>query len=125
MIQGLNRGNIYEWPAATQITQHIVHSSIVAPVDMWHRRLSHPSSLIQHKLLSSFSLPISKSHSSITHCDAFLSNKSHQQLFSPSSISTSKPFEIIYTDVWGPAPILYFGKFIFYVIFIDHFTKYT
>ena len=78
LVQGLNRGNTNEWTLAPQITQPTIHSSVAAPVDMWHRHLGHPSSLIQHKLLSSFSLSISKSHSSMMHCDACRSNKSHR-----------------------------------------------
>ena len=125
LVQGPNKDNIYEWPSTSRITQPTVHSSVAAPVDVWHRRLGHPSNLIQQKLFSRHSLPLFKSTDSRMHCDACLSNKSHRQPFGSSSISSSKPFEIIYIDVWGPAPILSFDKFRFYVIFVDHFSKYT
>ena len=85
---------------------------------MWHRRLDHPSLSIQNKLFSCYSLPTLKNTSIITNCDACLSNKSHRLPFDISSISCSKPFEIIYTDVWGPALIISFDKFRFYVIFV-------
>ncbi|CAL9151225.1 unnamed protein product, partial [Musa hybrid cultivar] len=99
LVQGPNKDNIYEWPSASRMTQPTVHSSVAAPVDVWHRRLGHPSPFIQQKLLSCHSLPLFKSPNSMMHCDACLSNKSHRQPFGSSSISSSKPFEIIYTDV--------------------------
>ena len=45
--------------------------------------------------------------------------------FGASSISCTKPLEIIYIDVWGPAPIISYDHYRYYVIFADHFTKYT
>lgn len=32
------------------------------------------------------------------------------------------PLELLYTDVWGPAPLSIDG-FRYYVLFVDHFTK--
>ncbi|CAL9761193.1 unnamed protein product, partial [Musa acuminata subsp. burmannicoides] len=50
LVQGQNKDNIYEWPSTSQITLPTAHSSIAAPVDVWHRRLGHPSPFIQQKL---------------------------------------------------------------------------
>jgi hypothetical protein len=57
-------------------------------------------------------------------CDAFEMAKSHQLPYSKSNKVSSSPLELIYSDVWGLAPIS-FGRYIFYVSFIDDYSKYT
>ena len=31
----------------------------------------------------------------------------------------------MYTDVWGPAPVVSFDNFRYYVVFVDYYTKYS
>jgi len=40
------------------------------------------------------------------------------------SLKSTRPLELIYSDVWGHAPIRSLDGFVYYVIFIDHFSKY-
>ena len=42
-----------------------------------------------------------------------------------STIRANRPFDVVYTDVWGPAPIVSFDKFTYYVVFVDYYTKYS
>jgi hypothetical protein len=56
-------------------------------------------------------------------CEACQQAKSYQLLF-PKSISVSNaPHELVFSDVWGPAPSS-FGNHSYYVSFIDDFSKY-
>jgi hypothetical protein len=56
-------------------------------------------------------------------CDACQQGKSHQ-LPSLKSVSVSKvPLELIFLDVWSPAPTSA-GKHNYYVSFIDGFSKF-
>jgi hypothetical protein len=32
-------------------------------------------------------------------------------------------FELVHSDVWGPAPIISYNDYRYYVIFIDNFSK--
>ena len=48
----------------------------------------------------------------------------HKLPFSNSSIKSSNLLEYVYSDVWGPAPIVFVDGFRYYLIFVDHFTKY-
>jgi transposase InsO family protein len=41
-----------------------------------------------------------------------------------SSLTSHSPLEIIYTDVWGLAPVESIDQNKYFVIFVDHFTKY-
>ena len=86
----------------------------------WHHILGHPSSRIQQHLTSALQIKDSSASPCIS-CDC---SKSHKLSFSKSSICSSRPLEIIYTDVWGPAPIRSLDGFLYYLVLVDHFTKY-
>ena len=57
-------------------------------------------------------------------CHSCLCNKSQRLPFGESSLESRGPLDLIYTDVWGPSPIQSIDGFNYYVIFVDHFTKY-
>jgi hypothetical protein len=42
-----------------------------------------------------------------------------------SNSKTNAPFELVHSDVWGPAPICSYNGFKYFVIFIDDFSKAT
>lgn len=91
---------------------------------IWHEHLGHPSlkiiNLIKAGLVSSFNpLP------SNFFCSSCLCNKSHRLPFGDSNLSSRGPLDLIYTDVWGPSPVQSSDGFLYYVIFVDHFTKYV
>jgi histone deacetylase 1/2 len=50
--------------------------------------------------------------------------KSHALPFSNSYISISKPLELLYSDVWGPTPILSTTGARYYVSFLDDLTNF-
>jgi histone deacetylase 1/2 len=52
-----------------------------------------------------------------------LEKSSHLSL-GPTSYKTSAPLELIYSDVWGPSPMLSSDSFWYFVIFFDAYTKY-
>jgi hypothetical protein len=57
-------------------------------------------------------------------CDACQQAKNHQLPF-PKSLSVSKaPLELLFSVVWGATP-LSVGKFKYYVLFIDDYSKFT
>ncbi|PKA60460.1 Retrovirus-related Pol polyprotein from transposon TNT 1-94 [Apostasia shenzhenica] len=51
--------------------------------------------------------------------------KSHKLSFSSSTCTSTSPLELIYSDIWGPAPIISNEGFSYYVIFVDDFSKFT
>jgi hypothetical protein len=57
-------------------------------------------------------------------CDACHCAKSHQLPFPKSASVTKMPLELMFSDVWGPAPTSV-GKNTYYVSFIDDFSKST
>jgi histone deacetylase 1/2 len=57
-------------------------------------------------------------------CDSCLRAKSHQLPYPKSTSVSNKPLELIFSDVWGLAPVS-IGRHTYYVSFIDDFSKYT
>ena len=85
-------------------------------IDVWHKRLGHPSSSsLQHLL---HDIPI-RGTSSMSFCDHCQYGKSHKLPFPISPSVSSQPLEIVHSDVWGPSPVLSVNGFKYYLIFID------
>jgi transposase InsO family protein len=57
-------------------------------------------------------------------CDACQQAKSHQLPYSRSMRESKFPLELVFSDVWGPAPESV-GRKKYYVSFIDDFSKFT
>ena len=124
LIRGQNKNDVYLWPQSlSPLTSFHAFVGVKASLIDWHRRFGHPSSHILHHLATSCTLPLSTSSSDMT-CDSCLCHKSQQLPFHVSSLKSHGPLDLIYTDVWGPTPIPSTEGYRFYVIFIDHFTKY-
>jgi hypothetical protein len=57
-------------------------------------------------------------------CNACQLAKSHQLPYNNSIHRSTSPIELIFFDVWGPAPT-FVGGFKYYISFIDDFSKFT
>ena len=125
-LKGQPKNGIYEWlkPSPIFSTPLIAFSSVKTFSSAWHSRLGHLSFAILKTIVSKFLLPLSSPLSPTTFCNACHCNKSHKIPFSSSSIVSTHPLEIIFSDVWT-SPIPYVDDFKYYVIFVDHYTQYT
>jgi hypothetical protein len=98
-------------------------SATDASSKLWHSRLGHPQQIVLHHVLHKhLSLPVSHNNSVCSHC---LAGKMHQLPFPKSVSITTRPFEIVHSDVWGPAPITSLNGTRYYVTFVDEFTRFT
>jgi histone deacetylase 1/2 len=57
-------------------------------------------------------------------CDACQQAKSHQLPYPKSTSESQFPLDLVFSDVWGPAPDS-IGRKKYYVSFIDDFGKFT
>ena len=89
--------------------------------ESWHHRLGHPNMRVLMKVISTYGFP-PLSINKTTSCDT---SKSHRLPYSTSSHQTTKPLEIIHSNLWGSSPIISHTGHKYYVIFIDDFTRYT
>jgi histone deacetylase 1/2 len=89
----------------------------------WHSRMGHPAYPVVQRILRDNNLPCASSFSNESVCDSCQKAKSHQLPYGRSDSVSSSPFELIFSDVWGPAPVS-IGRNKYYVSFIDDFSKY-
>ena len=85
---------------------------------LWHKRIGHPSDKILKCIFDFKQLDCSS-------CEICKLGKHTRLPFSLSNCKSKKPFEIIHSDVWGPAPIESFNGYKYFVIFIDDFSRTT
>lgn len=97
-----------------------VHTSLHG----WHKRLAHPYAPILKCLLSSFKLPTS-SNAFPTVCDSCQLGKSHRFPLTSSHVASLKPFDLVYSNVWGPSPLFSINGKRYFILFIDDCTKYV
>ena len=99
--------------------------TLFAPPVIWHGRLGHPSFKIIKSLSNSGLLSFSSVMPSNFMCESCLCNKSQRLSFGHSTSTSTSPLELVYIDVWGPSSVSSVDSFYYYVIFVDHFTKYV
>ena len=90
---------------------------------MWHSCLGHPSLPIFRKFLSALSISFREEYLCSFSWNSCNINKSHKLPFPKSSITSSSPLNVILSDVWT-LPVSFSNGFHYYVIFVDHYTKY-
>ena len=101
---------------------HLVLSSLL--LSKWHSRLDHPSFAVVQQVLSKNSISFVADLNKETVCDACQNGKSHRLPYPRSTSISLNPLELVFSDVWGPAPTSV-GKNSYYVSFIDDFSKFT
>ncbi|KAJ9555827.1 hypothetical protein OSB04_010441 [Centaurea solstitialis] len=107
------------------LQSHSVVASVSQPssLDLWHDRLGHLSSSRIKSLASSGSLGhVTPSNISCLPCKL---GKHHALPFEINESKSSSSFDLIHSDVWGPAPHPSMGGARYFVIFIDDHTRFT
>lgn len=87
-------------------------------------RLGHPAFPIVERVLNINNLPYDSKKELETVCDSCQLANSHRLPYLNSHDISSAPLDLIFSDVWEPAPISA-GRHTYYVSFIDDFSKYT
>jgi histone deacetylase 1/2 len=108
--------------SATSVPQAFWSPCISAIADLWHSLLGHPTPRILNFLVSENKI-VCTSRRSFTQCQACPLGKSSRLSLRPTGHKTFAPLDLIFSDVWGPAPMLSSDGFLYFVIFIDAHTK--
>jgi histone deacetylase 1/2 len=115
---------LYPLPSSSSSSfDHQAHGVIKSSSSLWHRRLGHPASAVVHQVLHDNNIVFSGSNNELV-CDACQMAKSHQLPYPKSSSVSTSPLELVFSDVWGPASKS-FGRYRYYVSFIDDYSKFT
>lgn len=115
-------GNLYEWPT-NDSRSHLAFSAVTSSSLDWHHRLGHPTFPILQHISSCFSPGFSCRSPNSLHCNACSINKSHKLPFHETSITSSRPLQILFSDVWS-SPVHSINGYKYYLLFVDHFTRY-
>lgn len=118
LFQGHTTNLIYEWlPSKSFISATLDTTCVFTPLD-WHHKLGHPSISIFKQISSLFSLAISRA----LQCNACDFNSHKLHFYSYTMTSKGRP-DVTYSDV-RTSPIHSFDGYKYYIIFVDHFSKY-
>ena len=66
---------------------------------------------------------LSFNNCSVLDCEACVLAKSHKHSYFPSISRTDKPFVLLHSDVWGPAPGFNSHSLSYFVLFVDDCTR--
>ena len=123
-----HRDGVYYWPksvplrSSTLALSFSIQSSFLA-ISMWHSRLGHPSLHIFYKFPNVLNISFPDDHKCSFSYTSYNINKSHKLPFTKSSITSSSPLAIIFSNVLT-SPVSTSDGFNYYVIFVDHYTMY-
>ena len=122
LLQGPHTSGLYSLQSSPP---QVFYSNrqISASDELWHQRLGHPNPLVLQQLSTNKAIFISKSSKTI--CEACHLGKSSRLPFFDSSFVATRPLERVHCDLWGPSPVSSIQGFRFYVVFIDHYTRYS
>ncbi|PKU74388.1 Retrovirus-related Pol polyprotein from transposon TNT 1-94 [Dendrobium catenatum] len=121
LLRGLLHNGLYQ--IRLQPEQPIALTARTNSTDLWHARLGHPNKQLL-SVLSTY-IPTLKNVPISFICKSCNVAKSHKHFFNKSMSNSSSPFDLIHSDVWGPAPHASLDGFRYYVIFIDDNTRFT
>ncbi|KAM1026446.1 hypothetical protein ACFX2C_039460 [Malus domestica] len=96
---------------------HLVGSSL------WHTRFGHPSNNVVSLLLKQANIPCNQDV--VSHmCQSCLKGKFTQLPFPSTHVKSVIPFQIVHSDLWGPAPCTSIDGYKYYVTLIDECTRF-
>ena len=89
---------------------------------LWHNRLGHPSfGYLKHLFPSLFDgLSLSE-----FVCETCILAKNKRNIFPQSDFVSVLPFDLVHTDVWGPAPTKTHNGMRWFISFIDDYSRVT
>lgn len=120
LLRSNSSGDLYSIPSSLNQRSNPSTALLSFSPNVWHKRLAHLNnnflfSLRAMKLISCNNDNMSSS------CEACQLGKQIKLSFSKSVSSTSKPFDIIHSDIWT-SPLLSVSGYKYYLIFLDsHF----
>jgi hypothetical protein len=104
------------------VSSSVAVTTTLSP-DLWHSRLGY-ASLSRLQLLASQGHLGSVSFNKFD-CMSCQFGKQTKLPFNNSDSFSSAPFDLVHSDVWGPAPFTTEGGSRYFVIFVDDYSRFT
>ncbi|GLT46299.1 hypothetical protein SLA2020_200620 [Shorea laevis] len=123
LARGTKKGQLY---ALEEEQKHVLAAiSNKATDSIWHQRLGHPNSSTLKTLVSKKSISISNWTKPSYLCTSCQMGKSCKLPFLRNNERAKSLFKKIHCDLWGPSPVQSINHFVYYVIFVDDYSRYT
>ncbi|KAJ9555998.1 LOW QUALITY PROTEIN: hypothetical protein OSB04_010612 [Centaurea solstitialis] len=101
----------------------VAFTTVCASSDIWHQRLGHPHSQLLQTMLSRYNLPVFNKTSS-SFCNSCHIGKSSKLHLSSSNYKSTHFLDLLFCDVWGPAPITSSDGHNYFLLCVDDFSRY-
>lgn len=123
LLRGTIEEGLYKLSASTTPPQAL-HASISTAASLWHSRFGHPSKRITNFLLKQINPKGPSPISSNFPCQSCSWAKAHSLPHPTSNSRSTRPFSLLFTDVWGLAHLLSKKENRYYLSIVDDFTKF-
>ena len=102
-------------------------STLPVDISLWHRRLAHHDynsvkDMITKQLVTGIDIKSKKAPDPI--CEPCLSGKMNAKPFPSSTTCSSKPLELIHTDLHGPFKTRTVSGYRYWITFIDDYSRF-
>jgi len=121
VARGTKSGTLYMLHVST-VKDHVICVTEQPSVSLWHRRLGHMSQTAMKELSRSGYLP-GFNFSDFTVCEHCLYGKQTQTPHKKGSSRKAEPLQLVHSDVCGPMPMASMGGALYFVTFIDDFSR--
>ena len=101
------------------------NKSLCASYDLWHAHLGHVNHSVISFLNKKGHLFLTSLLSSPSLCSTCQLAKNHQLPYSRNEHRSAHVLDLIHCDLWGPSPIKSNSGFLYYIIFIDDYSRFT
>jgi histone deacetylase 1/2 len=125
LLFGWSRDDLYVLSKsfATSLPKVFSSTCLSTSANIWHRRLGHPSPHLLHFLVKNKKVSYTSNQFNFNYPACLLGKSSHPSL-KTTGHQTRAPLDLIFSDVWGPFPMLSSDNFCYFVIFVDAYTKF-
>ncbi|KAD5508217.1 hypothetical protein E3N88_15920 [Mikania micrantha] len=124
LLMGPSNGGLYSFrfPKDHPIKK-VAFSTIRASSTIWHQRLGHPHPQLFASMISKYCLPV-LNNDTVSPCNACSIGKSSKPHLFPSNYKSTHVLDLVFCDVWGPAPVASFDGHKYFLLCVDHFTRF-
>jgi hypothetical protein len=105
-------------PPSTILTKTTRKPLTISELRLWHRRLAHINPTALRSLIDGYTKDGSM-------CTACIQAKHKQKIIKVKTKRTTKPFELIHSDVCGPFSTPTCAGHRYYILFTNDYTQYT
>ncbi|KAJ0612890.1 putative RNA-directed DNA polymerase [Helianthus annuus] len=106
-----------------QSVPRVAFTVVRASSNIWHQRLGHPHPQLLKTMLSTYCLPVLNKHSD-SFCNSCHIGKSSKLHLSSSNFKSTHVLDLLFCDVWGPAPVTSSDGYNYFLLYVDDFSRY-